>query len=405
VRPGPKAHRRQRARTSAKNRTYSAADPRVGIDGNGNLISEGREWDARDRLVSNGYGYDTGNLRVKMGEQKVLLDGIEEAREYGVDNVRWEHDPSRVDGLLAQKSGAGKGYFVTDALGSVYGVVDSTGAEVSKYGYDVYGARAAATERMLTSWGFTGRRHDSGSEVYYRERYLIRDGVTWMSPDPSGSADGPHVYLYVLANPVLGMDPLGLKTLVLVGAPRRDILRDKGVRMPSQDEWENLLARSLHPAKGVDPKDSFRVEAITSSAALGVLIADLAAGNPHAFDRVVFVGHMVMCYSNTGAESCGGLMAGSDIINPARMAYIADLVGATIGVSIGCGTTSVSGQQTSTDANYSKADGGRVKFCYTRETMGVRAVVDNNRNVAGLVWETGVIGDPLDAPGVMTCTR
>jgi hypothetical protein len=77
--------------------------------------------------VSNGYGYDTGNLRVKMGEQKVLLDGIEEAREYGVSEARYDHDPSRVDGLLAQKSGATKGYFVTDALGSVYAVVDMTG--------------------------------------------------------------------------------------------------------------------------------------------------------------------------------------------------------------------------------------------------------------------------------------
>jgi RHS repeat-associated protein len=184
VRPCPKAHRRQRARTSAKNRTYSAADPRVGIDGNGNLVSEGREWDARDRLVSGGYGYDTGNLRVKMGEQTVLLDGIEEAREYGGVEARYEHDPWRVDALLAQTTSAGKGYFVTDALGSVYGVVDSTGAEVSKYSYDVYGVRTATTEGMPTSWGFTGRRHDSSTEMYYRARYLDAQSGVFQSRDP-----------------------------------------------------------------------------------------------------------------------------------------------------------------------------------------------------------------------------
>jgi len=77
-------------------------------------------WDARDRSVSGGNGYDTSNLRTKMGEQEVLLDGIEEAREHGTNELRYDHDPSRVDGLLAQKTSAGKGYLVTDVLGSVW---------------------------------------------------------------------------------------------------------------------------------------------------------------------------------------------------------------------------------------------------------------------------------------------
>jgi RHS repeat-associated protein len=172
-----------------------AADTMYEWDGNGNLVRGGGTtytWDARDRLVSGGYGYDAGSLRVKMGEQKVLLDGIAETREYGGNVMRYDHDPSRVDGLLAQKTGAGKGYFVTDALGSVYAVVDSTGAEVSKYGYDAYGARTATSEGMATSWGFTGRRHDGAAEMYFRARYLDAGTGRFGSRDPAGFVDGPN---------------------------------------------------------------------------------------------------------------------------------------------------------------------------------------------------------------------
>jgi len=181
-------------------------------DGNGNLLSDGvttYTWDARDRSVSGGNGYDTSNLRTKMGEQEVLLDGIEEAREHGTNELRYDHDPSRVDGLLAQKTSAGKGYLVTDVLGSVCAVVDSTGAEVSKYSYDVYGARTAASEGMATNWGFTGRRHDSAAEMYYRARYRDSLSSVWASPDPLGMADGPNRFLYGHVNPVSKSDPLG----------------------------------------------------------------------------------------------------------------------------------------------------------------------------------------------------
>jgi RHS repeat-associated protein len=228
-----------------------AAMTRYQWDGNGNLVSDGTtnySWDARDRLVSNGYGYDTSNLRTKMGAQKVLLDGIEEAREYGTNDLRYDHDPSRVDGLLAQKSSAGKGYFVTDALGSVYAVVDSTGAEVSKYSYDVYGARAATSEGMPTSWGFTGRRHASSTEMYYRARYL--DGATgrFEAIDPRRNQhalrgqDG--AYAYVENAPTGSTDPSGE---VMVSMSDHDFTmegRKYHFEAPPAENWGALYAAS-----------------------------------------------------------------------------------------------------------------------------------------------------------------
>jgi RHS repeat-associated protein len=192
-------------------------------DGNGNLLSDGTTnytWDARDRLAlstgSGSYGYDANNLRTKIGAQKVLLDGIEEAREYGANELRYDHDPSKVDGLLAQKSGASKGYFVTDALGSVYAVVDSTGTEVSKYSYDVYGARTATTEGMVTSWGYTGRRHDRPDFVYSRSRNLDANSGHWTAPDALGFPDGPNTYQYVTNQPTNSSDPSGFSPFMFV---------------------------------------------------------------------------------------------------------------------------------------------------------------------------------------------
>ena len=127
-------------------------------DANGSQVrrtgSEGDtefEWDARNRLVrvsgpegESDFGYDTRGLRVRVDETRVLLDGIEEYGQYdsgtGVKE-RYDHDPSRVDGLLGQVSGDGKHQFVTDALGSVYGLADGDGL-AARYEYDVYGARS-----------------------------------------------------------------------------------------------------------------------------------------------------------------------------------------------------------------------------------------------------------------------
>jgi RHS repeat-associated protein len=236
-----------------RNRWYLARKCEVGIDGNGNLLSDGtttNTWDARDRLVSGGNGYDTGNLRTKMGAQKILLDGIEEAREYGGNVMRYDHDPSRVDGLLAQKAGGVKGYFITDALGSVYAVVDSTGTEVSKYSYDVYGARTATSEGMATSWGFTGRIVDGTGDAYLRDRYLnvatggfIARDVLSSGPDPlPGRVLLPSPpYGYALDNPTILRDPLGLFVGSDHSALTLEALLASGVGgiIPARAAWAN----------------------------------------------------------------------------------------------------------------------------------------------------------------------
>lgn len=187
----------------------------------------GYTWDARDRLAEialpNGttavYGYDTENLRVSMddagGARRVLLDGLEEHGE--VDEAtaelvaRFDHDPTRIDALLAQDTVAdGRAAMLTDALGSVYGLADDAATLRARYGYDVYGARSASLEEIGTRWGFTGRSH--GELMYLRERYyasqsghFLQDDPLWLvKPLSSASA-----YQYANAVPTMLVDPTG----------------------------------------------------------------------------------------------------------------------------------------------------------------------------------------------------
>jgi RHS repeat-associated protein len=155
-------------------------------------------------------------------ERDLFDDGIEELAEYEAGAMsqvaRWDRDPSRVDALLAQVAG-GKTHAVTDALGSVYGMTDSTGAVQARYSYDAYGARTVVSEAVPTAWGFTGRRHDGTGQMYYRARYYEPGVGVFTSVDPLGAFAGPHgentsllpapVYDHSFGNPVLYRDPLG----------------------------------------------------------------------------------------------------------------------------------------------------------------------------------------------------
>ncbi len=197
-------------------------------------------FDARDRLVEvkragvslAKYGYDTNNLRVyvndSQGERRIVLDGVEELMELEAGAMtpvaRYDRDPTRIDALLAQLAGS-KTHAVTDALGSVYGMTDSTGAVQARYSYDAFGTRTASTENVPSPWGFTGRRHDPIGQNYHRERYYDPGSGVWVSADPLGLTPGVHGdnngafvnHLYMYGAPVNGTDPLGLFNYYLHG--------------------------------------------------------------------------------------------------------------------------------------------------------------------------------------------
>jgi RHS repeat-associated protein len=114
-------------------------------------------------------------------------------------------------GRIAQVSGSGVDYFLTDALGSVRQLTDSTGAVTFAQAYAPYGT-VTTTAGSASSYGFTGEYQSQGL-VYLRARhyapamgrFLTRD--TW-----EGDANSPmsfNKWGYAFSNPIRYVDPQG----------------------------------------------------------------------------------------------------------------------------------------------------------------------------------------------------
>ena len=187
-------------------------------------------WDARDRLkqvttptATSRYGYDSQGLRVSIedfiGARRIVIDDVEEFGEYesssGNRRARFDHDPSGVDRLLAQATAQGKNFFLSDTLGSVYGLADQAGVESARYGYDAYGARAIGLERVSTSWSFDGRPLDADGLLYGRARYRDPGLSMWLQPDPLFTGG---TYTFAGNSPVQFVDPSGLLFTTTVDA-------------------------------------------------------------------------------------------------------------------------------------------------------------------------------------------
>ncbi|MBX3180786.1 MAG: RHS repeat-associated core domain-containing protein [Candidatus Hydrogenedentes bacterium] len=124
---------------------------------------------------------------------------------------------AEVSALLADIAGASPAsgaprYYVTDHLGSTRGAYDASGAAAGTYEYSPYGgAYAVAGDALETlSASFTGKPWDADSNLYhFPYRTYSPERARWMTRDPLGMVDGPNVFTYVRANPVMFTDLLG----------------------------------------------------------------------------------------------------------------------------------------------------------------------------------------------------
>src|SRR5262249_52989214 len=134
-------------------------------DANGNLLSEttGSQvkqytWDLDNRLkqvtlptLVNTFAYDATGLRIQKvdstGTTKYLLNGpsvLEDLNASGSTVTTYLTNPQQIDDIISFQQGGATYYPVTDALGSIYTITDSTGAAVRSNSYDVYGARTTS---------------------------------------------------------------------------------------------------------------------------------------------------------------------------------------------------------------------------------------------------------------------
>lgn len=119
--------------------------------------------------------------------------------------------------IIGEETGGTRRDYLTDALGSVTATVTGAGAIENTYRYKPYGEQLAKTgagsDPRFTWIGTLGYRLSTlkFSDLYVRARhYSCRNGI-WNTKDPNGYQDGINRFLYVAANPILYIDPSGLK--------------------------------------------------------------------------------------------------------------------------------------------------------------------------------------------------
>jgi RHS repeat-associated protein len=132
---------------------------------------------------------------------QVLSDGTNDYL-YGLDRI-------------AQVNGSGTEYYLTDALGSVWQLTDSTGAVTLARSYQPFGTPLASAGSGASICGFTSEQQDSYIKlIFLRSRYYSPLTGTFISRDSwQGDYNRPlslNRWLYTEGNPINRVDPSGL---------------------------------------------------------------------------------------------------------------------------------------------------------------------------------------------------
>jgi len=109
-------------------------------------------------------------------------------------------------GRIAEVSGSNTYYYLTDGLGSVMALCNSSGTVLNSYEYDVFGAVRSSTGSTANAFTFTGEQTDASTGLeYLRARYYDSASGRFISSDPAGGG-----YPYGANNPARMFDPSGL---------------------------------------------------------------------------------------------------------------------------------------------------------------------------------------------------
>jgi RHS repeat-associated protein len=160
--------------------------------------------------------------------QRYALDGWKNVNQALVGNENWDVwadlDGSsslttryvrsdEIDQLFARIESGGTAYwYLTDHLGSIRDVVDSSVVVKDSITYDGFGNITAETDSNYRGrYAWTGREIDAEIELQYnRARYYNATTGRWISQDPIGfDAGDSNLYRYVFSQYQASIDPSG----------------------------------------------------------------------------------------------------------------------------------------------------------------------------------------------------
>jgi RHS repeat-associated protein len=147
-----------------------------------------------------------------------LYDGVNPVQELsGISVIANMLSGLRTDEYFTRTDARGTHTLLTDALGSTLVLTDKAGTVSSAYTYELYGRTITTGTAHPNSFQYTGRENDGTGLYYYRARYYLPSIQRFISEDPLGFLGRDiNLYGYVISDPINFIDPIGLKTTIVV---------------------------------------------------------------------------------------------------------------------------------------------------------------------------------------------
>jgi RHS repeat-associated protein len=189
-------------------------------DANGNILNDGvaaYTWNARNQLISRGstnFQYDSyGRRTLNTAGNNLLYEGWSAGQELSGTTPVANRILGGIDEFFNRADSTGSYSPITDALGTVLALTNSSGNITTQYGYDPYGNTTNSGGISTNVFQYTGRENDGNGLYFYRGRYYIPNFGRFISEDPTGFRGGINVYSYAGNSPVNYSDPLGLASV------------------------------------------------------------------------------------------------------------------------------------------------------------------------------------------------
>ncbi|MFC1758533.1 RHS repeat domain-containing protein [Planctomycetota bacterium] len=156
------------------------------------------------------------------GTTKFIYDGqnyLAETNSAGTVQATYTVAPSTYAQTVSRRTTSSV-YYHADAITSVRALTNSSQTATDTYDYDAWGTEVnstGSTSNSLKWCGAIGYYFDEDAGTHYvRARNYSSKQTRWMSKDPIGLRSGDvNLYRYVFSNPIFGLDPTGLATLIV----------------------------------------------------------------------------------------------------------------------------------------------------------------------------------------------